>query len=75
MIYIKYLVISIWVGFGLPIWKRVQVRGLEESLLTIRGDKDQDLVAFEEDLKKTRHIVSSTVSVSAKIECFLTSLS
>ena len=45
--YQKYIKTSARAGYAPAVWKRAQVHRLKEPQLTIRGDKDQDLVSYE----------------------------
>ena len=48
-----------------PVWKRALMA--EGSRLTIRGDEDQDLVAFEEVWTRPVHIVPAALLV--RVQC------
>ena len=54
----KYIKTSTRVGYAPPVWKRVQVQGLMESRLTIKGDEIQGLVSPEQT-----HIIEEAVNV------------
>ena len=47
-VYQKHIQTSARVGYTPPVWKQAQVKGLQESRLTIGGDEDWNIVSPEE---------------------------